>query len=295
VKLLVYTAALLVAVPVWAESSESSAKSSLKQDDVLSAGNFHGLTFNCKSDDNDEVETTPGSPPLDVDDPATPGCKAWEINIVMDGDLSRAENVYELPLFDINYGIGDNLQLKYEIPYSVSGTSNSSFGATKLGVKFQFYGNDDAKTQMAIYPQVTIATPGKKTDPANGASGTITTLPFLMSKRLTKTTGGDIMLTGNIGYNLSTRADTQNYVSGALGIGAPLAGKTSVLFEIATEQALKGTAEDPRQEIVKADVAAMGPLNKHLLLFGLVGQSLVASDNLDHTYVLTGFRYLPGD
>ncbi|MBC7398045.1 MAG: hypothetical protein H7333_11430, partial [Bdellovibrionales bacterium] len=72
--------------------------------------NFHWLDSNCANESHELVETSPQSPPLDVDDPGTPGCNHWEINVVMSGNLSLTGKKYELPLLDINYGIGDNIQ-----------------------------------------------------------------------------------------------------------------------------------------------------------------------------------------
>lgn len=271
-------------------------ESVLKQKEATSTSGFHFLTFKCHLDEGDEIATTPGSPPLDVDDPGTPGCNTWEINIVMDADLTHNENNYELPLFDLNYGIGDNLQLKYEVPYSVSSSQNPNVGDSKFGLKFQFYGNDESRTQMAVYPQLLTKTPGKKSvSETEDTSGTITTLPLLLTKRLARTTRGDIMLTGNIGYNISTRAETQNYLSAALGVGAPLVGRSAILMEVATQQALTVKADEARQQLVKLDLAATTPVNKNFLVFASVGHSLTASDTLNHTYVVSGIRWLPGE
>src|SRR5215213_6069594 len=53
-------------------------------------------------------------PPLITDDPGTPGDGRWEINLALTIEQTRAERALELPLLDINYGLGDHIQLKYE-------------------------------------------------------------------------------------------------------------------------------------------------------------------------------------
>ncbi len=276
--------------------AQSVGEIRLKQSEIISTNRWHGLTFNCHLEEADEIATTPGSPPLDVDDPSTPGCNGWEINIVMNGDFYRSNTDYELPLFDINYGIGDNLQIKYEVPNAMSNNRSNTLGDSKLGVKFQFYGNEVSRVQAAIYPQVQFNSPGGESSKQDLHSlGTVTTLPFLISRRLAKTRKGDVMLTANIGYNKSTRADTEDFVSAAVGVGAPLIRKSSILMELVTEQAFHRTADDPRQQLVKFDIGATVPLSKQLLVFALLGHSLIASDELEHTYLLTGFRWLPGE
>ena len=60
-----------------------------------------------------------GGPPLLTDDPGTPGNRNWEINIASTQFFSPRENEIETPLLDINYGLGDRIQLKYEVPVLV--------------------------------------------------------------------------------------------------------------------------------------------------------------------------------
>jgi hypothetical protein len=103
---------------------ESVAKNSTIKEIKTSTDGFHWLTKNCNVEEGDEIETTPGSPPLTIDDPATPGCNNWEINLVLDGDISKDEKNFDLPVLDLNYGIGDNLQVKFEIPNVVLNSQN---------------------------------------------------------------------------------------------------------------------------------------------------------------------------
>jgi hypothetical protein len=51
-----------------------------------------------------------------TDDPGTPGNRTWEINIACTQTFSPIEREIETPLLDINYGLGDRIQLKFEIP-----------------------------------------------------------------------------------------------------------------------------------------------------------------------------------
>jgi hypothetical protein len=55
------------------------------------------------------VEMLVGSPPMVADDTGTLGNGNWEINVVLAGDISKDSKAFELPLIDINYGIGDRL------------------------------------------------------------------------------------------------------------------------------------------------------------------------------------------
>ncbi len=95
-----------------------------------------------------------GGPPFRTDDPETPGNQHWEINFGWIGDRNPAAGAYQVPDFDINYGLGERIQLKYEIPITIEETRPQSateadaaepghviggIGQSLLGIKWRFY------------------------------------------------------------------------------------------------------------------------------------------------------------
>lgn len=264
--------------------------------EVSGESQFHLVTFKCDPEANDEVDATPQSPPLVVDDPSTPGCNQWEINVVADGDLSRDQKNWKLPLLDINYGIGDNIQLKYELPYLRSQTdasATSAVGESEVGIKYMFFENELSKMQLAFYPQVSFVS--SSSDAVNRglvSPGKIVTLPLLMSTKIGQTHLGDVNLTANFGYNVSTKDDTANSMSAAVGVGMPLIHRLSVMGELSTEQALARNSDNIREQETRATIGMMGMVSKRFLLFGSLGHSLQASESVDHLYTLAGFRFL---
>jgi hypothetical protein len=290
---------LLFTVPAFAKTKEESVAKAEAADAASPANGFHWILRKCVVEENDEIETTPGSPPLTIDDPATPGCNNWEINLVVDGDLTTSEKAWNFPLVDINYGVGGNLQLKYEVPNTVLDNQDgraTAIGNSKVGVKYQFYGDDESKLQLAVYPQIEFATPGKSANSQLPESqGSETTLPFLLSRRVGTLARGNVMMSLNLAFNFSSRADTANSVLAAAAVGAPLFQKVSIMAEVATEQAVRTVGDDPRAQLVKMNIGFMGPVSKHLGAFGSFGRSLVSSDQKEHTYVLAGLRVLLGD
>jgi hypothetical protein len=262
-----------------------------------SGGKFSLLGTECKAEE-DELETTPGSPPLDVDDTGTPGCNGWEINVVASGEFGKTMSA-ETPLLDLNYGIGDNIQLKGEMPYELSrsdGVSKSGFGRAEFGIKYRFYEDESRDLSLAVYPQFEFAIPGTAAAGGEEGGGTMTKLPLLFSAKVGETSKGNIMITANVAYNISTEPMTEHYVSAAFGVGFPLTTKIAAMIEGATEQAFSKNMEGVREGVVKANLGLLGRVNPHLLLFGLVGESFAqgASDDAMHTCVLAGFRVLAG-
>lgn len=298
-RFLAFLVVILAPTIVWAAEETSLNSADVREEQsVHSERQFHLITFKCEPEGNEGAETTPQSPPLDVDDPGTPGCNTWEINFVADGDLSQTQNAWELPLLDLNYGIGDNLQLKYEVPYldeRSEGTTTAALGESKVGIKYAFFEEETSGLQLAVYPQRSFVSESAKAVTSGlVTSGSITTLPLLMTMKLGHLPKGDVNMTANIGYNASSKADTENYLSAALGVGAPLFRKVSILGEVSTEQAFESQADSGRQQLVKANLGAIGTLSKHFLLFTSLGHSLLSSDGVDHSYVLAGFRVLAG-
>jgi hypothetical protein len=95
-----------------------------------------------------------GGPPFRTDDPETPGNRHWEINFGFIGDRNPAAGAYQVPDFDFNYGLGDRIQLKYELPIAIEelrpqaatpdqpavpGQVVGGLGESLLGVKWRFY------------------------------------------------------------------------------------------------------------------------------------------------------------
>lgn len=98
-----------------------------------------------------------GGPPLITDDPGTSGDGNWEINIAFAAEKRRTEGSYESPILDINYGIGERIQLKYEVPWLVLDESGqrtiNGLGNSVVGVKWRFFDEDRQRIDMSIYPQ----------------------------------------------------------------------------------------------------------------------------------------------
>jgi hypothetical protein len=95
-----------------------------------------------------------GGPPFRTDDPETPGNRHWEINFGFIGDRNPGAGAYQVPDFDINYGLGDRIQLKYELPIAIEearplpatatgpaqqGSVIGGLGESLLGIKWRFY------------------------------------------------------------------------------------------------------------------------------------------------------------
>src|SRR5262245_48129453 len=68
-----------------------------------------------------------GGPPMLTDDPGTPGPGAWEINVAYLEQRTRDEQqLRSFPHIDVNYGLGERIQLKYETGWSYLNTPETN-------------------------------------------------------------------------------------------------------------------------------------------------------------------------
>src|SRR6187399_3243238 len=99
-----------------------------------------------------------GGPPLLTDDTGTPGDGVWEVNVAARIEKTSQEKLWEAPLLDLNYGVGDRVQVKFEIPWAVLDSdeegTRSGFGNPLIGVKWRFLDQASDGVSVSTYPQI---------------------------------------------------------------------------------------------------------------------------------------------
>jgi hypothetical protein len=98
-----------------------------------------------------------GGPPMATDDPGTPGDGKWEINLGVIGTrMQDAWNV-DVPDADINYGLGDHIQLNLDLPWTYTnagGHWRAGVGDTSVGVKWRFLDKEQGHgIELSMYPR----------------------------------------------------------------------------------------------------------------------------------------------
>lgn len=112
-----------------------------------------------------------GGPPMVTDDPGTPGDHQWEINLAALSARAAETRTYQLPLIDANYGVGDRVQLKFEMPWvwqsEPDGSHFNGVGRSLAGLKWRFYDAGEDGWHVSTYPQLEFNVPGS-TSPRKG-------------------------------------------------------------------------------------------------------------------------------
>jgi hypothetical protein len=123
-----------------------------------------------------------GGPPLLTDDPGTPGDGRVELNVAFAVEKFRQETLYEAPLLDFNYGVGERIQLKVEVPWlfrhETPGPDESGLGNVLLGVKSRFLDQEASEVDVSMYPQVEIRASARSRRSGLVGEGMSLVLPF---------------------------------------------------------------------------------------------------------------------
>lgn len=98
-----------------------------------------------------------GGPPMITDDPFTPEKGHWENNFAIQLTKTTSMQEIDVPAVDINYGYGDHIQLKVEMPmmsyFQNDDGSRISSGNIKIGMKARFVDEEENGIAVSTYPQ----------------------------------------------------------------------------------------------------------------------------------------------
>ena len=141
-----------------------------------------------------------GGPPYYTNDPGTPGNRNWEINLGYMPFLNNGSSTSHVPDVDINYGLGDRIQLTFESAWlrvkNVGDAAKYGLGQDQLGVKWRFYDNDKTGLGISIFPQVTINNPDHSVERGITSGGSSLLLPMEFTKKL-----GPVDINWEVGFN----------------------------------------------------------------------------------------------
>ena len=93
-----------------------------------------------------------------TDDPGTPGPGKWENNIALAFEHRSGETSYDLPEIDLNYGVGEHIQLTLQTaPVLLKREDHGpigGLGGTEAAVKWRFLDEEKHGFDMSMFPRV---------------------------------------------------------------------------------------------------------------------------------------------
>jgi hypothetical protein len=155
-----------------------------------------------------------GGPPFFTTDPGTPGNGNWEINVGTMATRTADTTAYQLPQLDVNYGLGDRIQLSAQVPYVLQTSSGApqqaGWGNALVGAKWRFI--DQGGWELATFPQVQTA--GSALVQRNGIAidGPRLLLPLEVATRV-----GALDVNLEAGYYLPDKGPHESFVGARRG------------------------------------------------------------------------------
>ncbi len=155
-----------------------------------------------------------GGPPYYTNDPGTPGNHNWEINLAYMPFEYNNQSIAHTPDVDINFGVGDRIQLTYESAWlrvaDPSSPPKYGLGQDQLGFKWRFYDNEQSGFAISVFPQVSLNNPNHSADRGITPRSASVILPVEFSKKL-----GPVSLNWEVGYNV-VHAGPDGYLAGVV-------------------------------------------------------------------------------
>jgi hypothetical protein len=247
-----------------------------------------------------------GGPPFITDDPGTPGNRQWEVNLLWTGNHNPGSSSYQLPDVDINYGLGERLQLKFELPLAAATdahrTTRAGVGESQLGIKWRYFEHHTAglpksdetlRFSLGTFPQLVLNNPTSSVRRGIVETGPQYYLPVEFTARL-----GPLRINGEVGRWIGNR-----HVSGRWGRGLIAGHEFSQNFELFGElydlQDIQRIGGDPKARQFTAGLGgrrSLGRDNRVRLLF-MGGRSLqrVSRTNGEPNWIAClGMQFLLG-
>jgi hypothetical protein len=208
-----------------------------------------------------------GGPPYYTNDPGTPGSRNWEINLGYMPFLYSTQSTVHTPDVDINYGVGDRIQLTLETAWLRvrNGTQPLKYGLEQdqLGFKWRFY--DHKSFAISLFPQLSVNNPDHSVQRGITPPGASLILPLEFTKKL-----GPIEVNWELGYN-AVHLGPDGWIAGFVA-GRDVSKKLELdaeFYQLATF--------DHSQNQLTVDAGARYKLRPPFILLLMAGRSVEAA------------------
>jgi hypothetical protein len=129
-----------------------------------------------------------GGPPMITDDPGTPGNGKWENNLAIIFEHRPNETSIDVPEVDLNYGVGDHIQLTLQnAPVLLKRSGHGLIGglsSTEAAVKWRFLDESTSGFDMSMFPRVIFNVSQSSVRRGLAEDGTRFQMPFEIAKGL---------------------------------------------------------------------------------------------------------------
>lgn len=210
-------------------------------------------------------------PPFFTNDPGTPGNANWEINIASAQSITRGGSAYQVPQIDLNYGLGDRIQLTYEIPYIVQTAPGeprqSGWSNAFPGIKWRFYDEGEGGWQLSLFPQLEANAPSSSLQKGIAAPGSRVLLPIEVTKRV-----GPVDVDFEAGYYLPKHGESERIFG--LVVGRSMTDRFDLGVELYNDRAGSGSPNE-----TTLDLGGRYKLARGFIALFMAGRSISGTAN----------------
>jgi len=207
-----------------------------------------------------------GGPPYYTNDPGTPGHLNWEINLGYMPFLYSDQSVSHTPDVDINFGIGDRLQLTYENAWlrvhNPSSPTQYGLGQSNPGVKWRFYDGGESGLSVSVFPQFFLNNPNDSVHREITSASESFLLPFEFSRKF-----GPIDVDYELGYEFVHKGPN-GWLTG-LVIGHEFTPKFEMDMEIYAQGTFHPSGNQPT-----IDFGGRYKIHRPMIFLFMAGRSL---------------------
>jgi hypothetical protein len=207
-----------------------------------------------------------GGPPFYTNDPGTPGNLNWEINLGYMPFFYTGQSVSHTPDVDINFGVGDRIQLTYENAWlrvqNPSSVAKFGLGQSNPGVKWRFYDAGEDKLSISIFPQGFFNNPNDAVHRGITSASDTFLMPIEFSKKF-----GPVGVDYEIGYDFVHKGP-DGWIRG-LVLGHDLTKKLEIDLELYSQGTFHPSAIQPT-----IDFGARYKLHSPVIILLMAGRSL---------------------
>ena len=206
-----------------------------------------------------------------TDDPGTPGPGKWENNIAIAFEHRPHETAYDLPAIDLNYGVGEHIQLTLQGgPVLLKRSGHGligGLGGTEAAVKWRFLDEEKSGFDASMFPRVIFNITQSSVRRGLAEDGTRFQIPFQVAK-----TFGRFHADAEFGP-LAGTVGRSEWIYGIVG-GVELAKTTMLMAELHGTSRMNFT-----RDVLTVNVGLRHQLTDARILIASIGHELRDPDH----------------
>jgi hypothetical protein len=212
-----------------------------------------------------------GGPPYYTNDPGTPGNMNWEINLGYMPFLYTGQSLTHTPDVDINFGVGERIQLTYENAWlrvrNGATPAKYGLGQSNPGVKWRFYDAGEDGLSISVFPQFFLNNPNDAVHRGITPASQSFLLPVEFSRKF-----GPVDVDYEFGYQF-VHNGPNGWLTGVV-VGHEFTSKFEADVELYNQGTFNPSVNQPTLEF-----GGRYKIHKPAILLFMAGRSLEGSSN----------------